>query len=97
MLPTILRTIQSLRSSWCPRGSRLMPTMSVPSFFLAVYLELGMGTSLAMWMGKQDEIELALTLDLDDENDRPLFRMFLTLFFLLAWPLVVWDAFSRDR
>ena len=71
--------------------------MSVPSFFLAVYLELGMGTSLAMWMGKQDEIELALTLDLDDENDRPLFRMFLTLFFLLAWPLVVWDAFSRDR
>jgi hypothetical protein len=48
-------------------------------------------------MGKQDEIELALTLDLDDENDRPLFRMFLTLFFLLAWPLVVWDAFSRDR
>lgn len=71
--------------------------MSVPSFFLAVYLVLGMGTSLAMWMGKQDEIELALTLDLDDENDRPLFRMFLTLFFLLAWPLVVWDAFSRDR
>jgi hypothetical protein len=72
-------------------------TMSVPAQFLVVYLVLGMGTSLAMWTGRQDEIEMAMTLDLDDEDDRPLFRALLTLFFVLAWPLVVWDAFSRDR
>ena len=42
--------------------------MSVPSLFLAIYLVLGMGTSLAMWTGKQDEIEMAMTLDLDDDD-----------------------------
>jgi hypothetical protein len=71
--------------------------MSVPSLFLAIYLVLGMGTSLAMWTGKQDEIEMAMTLDLDDDDARPLFRMLLTVFFLFAWPLVVWDAFSPRR
>jgi hypothetical protein len=69
--------------------------MSVPSLFVVVYLVLGMGTSLAMWTGKQDEIELAMTLDLDDEEHRPLFRMLLTVFFVFGWPLVVVDAFSR--
>lgn len=71
--------------------------MSVPSLFLIVYLVLGMGTTTAMWTGKQDEIEMAMTLDLDDEDHRPLFRMVLTVFFLLAWPLVVFDAFGKDR
>jgi hypothetical protein len=56
-----------------------------------------MGTTTAMWAGKADEIELAMTMDLEHEDDRPLFRLLLTLFFLLAWPLVVWDAFSKDR
>jgi len=69
----------------------------VPFLFLIVYLVLGMGTTMAMWTGKQDEIEMAMTLDLDDEEHRPLFRMVLTVFFLLAWPLVVFDAFSKDR
>jgi hypothetical protein len=71
--------------------------VSVPFLFLIVYLVLGMGTTMAMWTGKQDEIEMAMTLDLDDEEHRPLFRMVLTVFFLLAWPLVVFDAFSKDR
>ena len=69
----------------------------MPFLFLIVYLVLGMGTTMAMWTGKQDEIEMAMTLDLDDEEHRPLFRMVLTVFFLLAWPLVVFDAFSKDR
>ena len=71
--------------------------MTVPAQFLLVYLVLGMGTTTAMWAGKADEIELAMTMDLENEDDRPLFRLLLTLFFLLAWPLVVWDAFSKDR
>ncbi|MBM4281050.1 MAG: hypothetical protein FJ137_09920 [Deltaproteobacteria bacterium] len=71
--------------------------MSVPSLFVVVYLVLGMGTSTAMWTGKQDELELAMTLDLDDEAHRPLFRLLLALFFLLAWPLVVFEAFGKDR
>jgi hypothetical protein len=71
--------------------------MSVPSLFVVVYLVLGMGTTTAMWTARQDELEMAMTLDLEREEHRPLFRLLLTLFFLLAWPLVVFDAFGKDR
>jgi hypothetical protein len=71
--------------------------VSVPALFVIVYLVLGMGTTTAMWTAKQDELELAMTLDLEDEEHRPLFRLLLTIFFLLAWPLVVFDAFGKGR
>jgi hypothetical protein len=71
--------------------------MSVPSLVLVVYLVLGMGTTTAMWTAKQDEIELAMALDLESEEQAPLFRFLLTIFFLVAWPLVLFDAFGKDR
>lgn len=69
--------------------------MSFPALFLIAYVVLGMGTTTALWSGMQDEIDLALGLELDDDDNIPVMRMLLTVFFVLAWPLVFWDAFSR--
>jgi hypothetical protein len=54
-----------------------------------------MGTTTALWSGMQDEIDMALGLELDDDSNLPALRMVLTVFFVLAWPLVFWDVFSR--
>lgn len=69
--------------------------VSFPAMFLVAYLVLGMGTTTALWSGMQDEIDMALGLELDDDDDLPAMRMMLTVFFVLAWPLVFWDVFSR--
>jgi len=69
--------------------------VSFPVLFLIVYLVLGMGTTTALWTGQKDEIDLALGLELDDTDDIPAVRLLLTVFFVLAWPLVFWDAFSK--
>lgn len=69
--------------------------MSFPVLFFIAYLVLGMGTTTALWSGMQDEIDMALGLELDDDENLPAMRMMLTVFFVLAWPLVFWDVFSR--
>lgn|GEM_PF-1117763 len=69
--------------------------MSFPTLFFIAYLVLGMGTTTALWSGMQDEIDMALGLELDDDDNLPAMRMLLTVFFVLAWPLVFWDVFSR--
>ncbi len=69
--------------------------MSFPVLFFIAYLVLGMGTTTALWSGMQDEIDMALGLELDDDDQLPAMRMMLTVFFVLAWPLVFWDVFSR--
>jgi hypothetical protein len=69
--------------------------VSFPVLFFIAYLVLGMGTTTALWSGMQDEIDMALGLELDDDDQLPAMRMMLTVFFVLAWPLVFWDVFSR--
>jgi len=69
--------------------------VSFPTLFFIAYLVLGMGTTTALWSGMQDEIDMALGLELDDDDNLPAMRMLLTVFFVLAWPLVFWDVFSR--
>ncbi len=69
--------------------------MSFPAMVLIAYLVLGMGTTTALWTGQKDEIDMALGLELDDTDDIPAVRLLLTVFFVLAWPLVFWDAFSK--
>ncbi|MDP2343376.1 MAG: hypothetical protein Q8O67_20630 [Deltaproteobacteria bacterium] len=69
--------------------------MSFPLLVFLAYLLLGMGTTTALWSSSQDELDLAISMELDDEADHPLFRMLLTVFFVLAWPMVFWDAFSK--
>lgn len=71
--------------------------MSFPVLFFIAYLVLGMGTTTALWSGMQDEIDMALGLELDDDSNLPAMRMLLTVFFVLAWPLVFWDVFSRRQ
>jgi hypothetical protein len=62
---------------------------------LVAYLVLGMGTATAMWAGNQDELDMSLGMELDDAEDLPAMRLLLSVFFVFAWPLVFWDAFSR--
>ena len=69
--------------------------MSFPLLVLVAYLVLGMGTTTAMWSGMQDELDMTLGMEIDDADDLPAMRLLLTVFFVLAWPLVFWDAFSR--
>ncbi len=69
--------------------------MAFPLLVFIAYLVLGMGTTTALWSGSKEELDMAIGLELDDEEDQPLFRMLLSVFFLLAWPVVFWDAFSK--
>jgi hypothetical protein len=73
----------------------MLRVVSFPLLVVLAYLVLGMGTTTALWSGMKDEIDLAISFELDDESDQPLFRMLLTIFFVLAWPIVFWDAFSK--
>jgi hypothetical protein len=66
-----------------------------PLLFSFAYLLCGMGTTTAMWTHMEDELEMALRMDLDDEDDLPAFRMLLSVFFVLAWPLVLVETFSK--
>ncbi len=69
--------------------------MSFASSFLAAYVVLGMGTTTALWSTMQDELDLALSLEFDDDEHIPAIRLVLSVLFVLAWPIVFWDAFSR--
>ncbi len=73
----------------------ILPLVAFPLLVFIAYLVLGMGTTTALWSGMRDELDMAISFELDDESDQPLFRMLLTVFFLLAWPLVFWDVFSK--
>ncbi|HEY1098363.1 MAG TPA: hypothetical protein VGF99_05530 [Myxococcota bacterium] len=69
--------------------------MSFPFLLFAAYLVLGMGTTTAMWTGMQDELDMTLSMELDDDDDLPAMRLMLSVLFVLVWPMVIWDAFSR--
>jgi hypothetical protein len=73
----------------------MLVVVSFPLLFFIAYLVLGMGTTTALWSGMKDELDMAISFELDDDDDQPLFRMLLSVFFLLAWPIVFWDAFSK--
>lgn len=60
-----------------------------------VYLLLGMATTTMLWTTMQDEIDLALGSELDDDDDTPAFRVLLSFFFMLVWPMLFWDAVNK--
>jgi len=70
--------------------------MNVPLVFSFLYVLLGMGTTTAVFVQMPDEIELALSLDVEDEAERPLMRFLLTVFFVLGWPIVLYEV-TRKR
>lgn len=69
--------------------------MPLPLLMLVAYLVLGMGTTTALWTGNRDELDMAIGFELDDEDDIGVFRLLLTVMFVLVWPVVFWDAFSK--
>ncbi len=77
------------------RRGRYAEAVALPLLVSMAYLLLGMGTTTVLWSSMKDELDMAISFELDDEGDQPLFRMLLTLFFILAWPIVLWDAFSK--
>jgi len=68
--------------------------MSIPLVFFFSYLILGMITTAGLWSEMSMEIEMAI--DLEDEDAQGFLRMFLTVIFVLAWPLVLWDVLRRQ-
>jgi len=67
----------------------------LPLLMLVAYLVLGMGTTTALWTGNRDELDMAIGFEVDDEHDVGVFRLLLTVMFVLVWPVVFWDAFSK--
>lgn len=68
--------------------------MNAPLLFSFAYLILGMLTTTFLWSSMQLEIEAALSLE-EDEAQGAL-RVFLTVIFVLAWPVVLWDVLRRS-
>jgi hypothetical protein len=59
------------------------------------YLVVGLATTIIAWAQMPDEIEMAITMDLEDEKDRPLLRGFITVMFVLSWPMVLAEVFRK--
>jgi hypothetical protein len=68
--------------------------MNVPLTVLSCYLMLGMVTTGFLWSQMALEIEMAIGLE-DDDTQGPL-RLVLTIVFVLAWPLVLYDVLKRS-
>jgi hypothetical protein len=60
-----------------------------------VYLVVGLATTTVAWMQMPDEIEMAITLDLEDENDRPFMRGFVVVMFVLTWPMLLAEVLRK--
>ncbi len=69
--------------------------MNAPFLASFLYLLFGMGTTSVVWLAMPDEIEMAISLDLEDESERPILRFLITVFFVLGWPLVLLEVMNR--
>ena len=68
--------------------------MNIPLVFFFCYLVLGMITTAVLWDQMSMEIEMAIGLEEDEAQG--FLRLFLTVIFVLAWPLVLWDVLRRQ-
>jgi hypothetical protein len=68
--------------------------MNTPLLFSFAYLILGMLTTSVLWTTMQLEIETALSLE--DDEAQGVLRFFLTIIFVLAWPVVLWDVVKNS-
>ncbi len=59
------------------------------------YFVIGLGTTMLAWPSMADEIEMAIGLDLDNEEDRPAMRALLTLLFVITWPVVLAEVLRK--
>lgn len=68
--------------------------MNIPLAFFFSYLILGMITTAVLWSQMSLEIEMAIGLEEDEAQG--VLRVFLTVVFVLAWPLVLYDVIRRS-
>lgn len=67
--------------------------MNVPLSVFFFWMVLGMATTMSVWLTMPDEIESAI--GMEDEEMQPALRVFLTVVFVLAWPLVLVEMIRR--
>lgn len=67
--------------------------MNVPLSVFFFWMVLGMATTMSVWLTMPDELESAI--GMEDEEVQPALRVFLTVVFVLAWPLVVVEMIRR--
>ncbi len=67
--------------------------MNVPLTVLFFWLVLGMITASSAWASMPEEIESAI--GLEEEDMQPALRVFLTVVFVLAWPIVLVEMIRR--
>ena len=67
--------------------------MNSPLLFSFAYLLLGMTTTVVLWSQMAMEIEMAI--GMEEDEFQPLLRVFLTVVFVLAWPLVLADVIRK--
>ena len=71
------------------------PLMSPLMLMTFAYLAIGLGTTVAAWASMPDEIEMAITADLEDEEERPALRYIVTVLFVLSWPVVLAEVLRK--
>jgi hypothetical protein len=67
--------------------------VNVPLSVFFFWMVLGMATTMSVWLTMPDEIEGAI--GMEDEDMQPALRVFLTVVFVLAWPLVLVEMIRR--
>jgi hypothetical protein len=72
-----------------------MDPMSPVMLLTFTYLVIGLGTTTLAWSGMSDEIEMAISFDLEDEGDRPALRSLVTLLFVITWPVLLAEVLRK--
>jgi hypothetical protein len=67
--------------------------VNAPLSLLFFYLVLGMITKTSAFASMPDEIESAI--GMEEEDVQPALRAFLTVLFVLCWPMVLVDLIRR--
>lgn len=67
--------------------------MNIPLTVLFFWLVLGMITTTYAWVAMPEEIESAI--GMEEEEMQPALRIFLTVVFVLAWPIVLVEMIRR--
>lgn len=67
--------------------------MNVPLSVCFFWMVLGMATTMSVWVQMPDELESAI--GMEAEEMQPALRTFLTVVFVLAWPVVLVEMIRR--
>lgn len=66
-----------------------------PALMTFAYLVIGLGTTIVAWSSMPDEIEMAIGMDTEDEDQLPLMRSLVTAMFVLIWPVLLVEVIRK--